>query len=211
MGLFVCYHRDMNEILYKKAKRIILINDFLRFLGIVISLVVLFFPYFPEVAFLVNGNKEEVKQELVLPEEVTMALKNGINYLYVPTIGVSENIIEAKDIKQVHEKIWRRPQTSNPKVGGNTVLVAHRYATIGGNRASTFYHLPKLVTGDVIYVVWDGVLYTYKVERTETVLPTAVEIESPTPENRLTLYTCTPLWTASHRFVVHAVPVIQNN
>ncbi|MDQ5961659.1 MAG: Sortase, partial [Patescibacteria group bacterium] len=59
-----------------------------------------------------------------------------------------------------------------------------------------------------IYVVWDGILYTYGVETTETVLPTEIAIESPTPDARLTLYTCTPLWTASHRYVVHAVPIL---
>lgn len=201
----------MNEILYKKAKRLILINDILRYVGIVLALFVLLVPYIPEISFLVNNDERKRDQEIVLPNEVDMAIKNGIDYLYIPSIGVSENIIEAQDIKQVHERVWHRPATGDPKNGGNTVLVAHRYATIGGNRASTFYHLPKLISGDMIYVVWDGVLYTYKVQTTETVLPTAVSIESPTPENHLTLYTCTPLWTASHRFVVYAFPVTSEN
>lgn len=201
----------MNEILYKKAKRLILINDILRYVGIVLTLFVLLVPYIPEISFLVHNDERKRDQEIVLPNEVDMAIKNGIDYLYIPSIGVSENIIEAQDIKQVHERVWHRPATGDPKNGGNTVLVAHRYATIGGNRASTFYHLPKLISGDMIYVVWDGVLYTYKVQTTETVLPTAVSIESPTPENRLTLYTCTPLWTASHRFVVYAFPVASEN
>ena len=37
---------------------------------------------------------------------------------------------------------------------------------------------------------------------------TAVEIESPTEDDILTLYTCTPLWSSSKRLVVQAVPVI---
>ncbi len=199
----------MNEALYKKAKRLILINDILWYTGVILAIVVLLLPYIPEISYIVNHDKNN--SEVALPSEVDMALKNGINYMHIPSIGVSENIIEAQTINQVHEKVWRRPATGDPKKGGNTVLVAHRYATIGGNRASTFYHLPKLVAGDLIYVVWDGVLYTYKVESTETVLPTQVQIEAPTEDDRLTLYTCTPLWTASHRFVVHALPVIQEN
>lgn len=198
-------------MLYKKAKRLILINDILRYVGICIAVIVLLIPYIPEISFLVNNGEQMREKEVTLPSEVDMAIKNGIDYLYIPSIGVSENIIEADTIKQVHERVWHRPFTGDPKNGGNTVLVAHRYATIGGNRASTFYHLPKLIAGDLIYVVWDGVLYTYKVESTETVLPTAVSVESPTPDNRLTLYTCTPLWTASHRFVVYAPLVTQEN
>ncbi len=197
----------MNEVLYKKAKRLILINDILRYVGIVFAIVIILIPYFPEISFLVN-NDHKNSEQFVLPPSVDMAIKNRIDYLYIPAIGVEENIVQAQDIRQVHERVWHRPKTSNPKEGGNTVLVAHRYATIGGNRASTFYHLPKLISGDKIYMVWDGVLYTYVVQSTETVLPTAVEIEAPTTDNRLTLYTCTPLWTASHRFVIHAVPEI---
>lgn len=198
----------MNEELYKKAKRLILINDILRYFGIALTLVVLSLPYFPEISYLLNNGERGREDSQAMPSQVEMAINNNIDYLYVPSIGVGENIIEAQDIRQVHERVWRRPMGSTPKDAGNTVLVAHRYATIGGNRASTFYHLPKLVTGDLIYVVWDGILYTYKVESTETVTPNAVEIEAPTSDTRLTLYTCTPLWTASNRFVVHAVPVV---
>jgi sortase A len=197
----------MNETLYKKAKRLIIINDILRYIGIALTIIILLIPYLPEISYLIhNDNKKSEQTEL--PNEISMAIKNGIDYLYIPSIGVGESIIEAQNIGQVHERVWRRPQASNPKDGGNTVLVAHRYATIGGNRASTFYHLPKLVAGDMIYVVWDGVLYTYNVEMTETVEPTQVSIEAPTDDTRLTLYTCTPLWTASHRFVVHAIPTV---
>ncbi|MBP6856458.1 MAG: class E sortase [Candidatus Pacebacteria bacterium] len=198
----------MNEKLYKRAKRLIIINDILRYVGIIFTIIILLTPYFPEISFLLHNDSKKNTEQTELPNEITMAIKNGIDYLYIPAIGVSESIIEADNIGQVHERVWRRPKTSNPKDGGNTVLVAHRYATIGGNRASTFYHLPKLVAGDKIYVVWDGILYTYGVETTETVLPTEIAIESPTPDARLTLYTCTPLWTASHRYVVHAVPIL---
>lgn len=200
----------MNEVLYKKAKRLILINDILRYVGIALTIIILLLPYIPEISFLLGDGKKTEDTSSAVPSDVQMAIKNGINYLSVPSLGIAENIIEAQNIKQVQERVWRRPQGSNPFLGGNTVLVAHRYATIGGNRASTFYHLPKLVAGDTIYVVWDKVLYTYKVESTETVLPNAIEVEAPTESPHLTLYTCTPLWTASHRFVVHAVPVLEN-
>lgn len=198
----------MTEGLYKKAKRLRRVNELLRFFGIVLCLYILLMPYFPEVSRMLEVKERIVVNTDTLPLEVSTAIASGTDYLSIPSIGVGQVILEAENIKQIHEKVWRRPQGSTPEEGSNTVLVAHRYVTIGGQRASTFYHLPKLIAGDMIYVVWKGELFTYRVNETKTVLPSEIEVEAPTDVPTLTLYTCTPLWTSSHRFVVRAELVV---
>lgn len=191
----------MFESLYKKAKRLIVVNDVLRYVAIALCAYLLLLPYIPAISYKLH---KDAPPQVQVPSEITEALKNGIDYLSVPSVGISQVIVEAKSIKEVHERVWRRPATSTPDKGSNTVLVAHRYATIGGNRSSTFYELPSLVVGEKVYVTWKGKLYTYQVTSEEVVLPDEVSVENPTEYSELTLYTCTPLWTATHRFVVHA-------
>ena len=139
-----------------------------------------------------------------LVPDIKTAQAYETNRIFIPEIGVNEEIIETDSIKNVHDKVWHRPDTGTPPLGGNTVMVAHRYANIGGDRASTFYDLPKLKPNDVVTIWWEGVEYKYSVFETEIVEPDNVGVEAPTQESILTLYTCTPLWSATHRYVVRA-------
>ncbi len=182
-------------------------NNILSIIVIIFAVYLIFFPYWPRISHALFPTAE-----IIVPRENAPTISSLFgdvsgNWLLIPSIGVRREIIESDTIKTVHENIWRRPLGSSPEKGGNTIMVAHRYATIGGNRASTFYDLPNLVVGDKIYVKWNDVLYTYQVRDTEIVPKTAIEIENNTPYPLLTLYTCTPLWTAENRFVVRAVPI----
>lgn len=147
--------------------------------------------------------KNEARGDLVtrlaqLPEQT----------MYIPSIGVEQDIVEATTIKEAKEHVWRRPNTGTLEEGGNIVMVSHRYATIGGERASTFYSLPDLEAGELVYIRGEGDdWYIFEMRSSETVEPTRIDIEDPTEETKLTLYTCTPLWNATHRYVVHAYPV----
>lgn len=187
--------------LSQKFSRIRIINRVLEIAIYAICLFVFSWPYLPGISFFFQKNF--LHSTVVVPVAVDLP-DLTVDRLIIPKINVDRRLVEAKTIKTVHEDIWRRPGGSTPDQGSNTVLVAHRYATIGGNRSSTFYNLPSLVMGDSVTVVWHGKIYTYEVFSTDTVLPTQVEIEDPTPDSILTLYTCTPLWTATHRFVVKA-------
>src|SRR5262249_42108620 len=96
--------------------------------------------------------------------------------------------------------IWRRPKSSTPDQGGNTVLVAHRFLyTFGPN---TFYNLDKVKVHDHFSVVWKKQRYYYEVTEIETVLPTDVTVEAQGPEPVVTLWTCTPVFIANKRLVV---------
>lgn len=128
------------------------------------------------------------------------------NTLVIPAIDVHGIIHEGNDVNTLNLGIWHRPKSSTPDKGSNTVLVAHRYLYTSG--PDTFYHLPKMTIGQRFVVFWGKKKYTYEVFKIETVNPDTIEVEAPTKETVMTLYTCTPLWTSEHRFVVKAKLII---
>jgi len=124
------------------------------------------------------------------------------NRLVIPQILVDGEIHEGTSPFTLDQGIWHRPLSSTPAEGGNTVLAAHRYLYSSG--PNTFYSLDKLAIGDEFYLMWEDKEYDYKVTSIREVPPTAIEIEAPTDANIVTLYTCTPLWSAKNRLVVVA-------
>jgi sortase A len=123
--------------------------------------------------------------------------------LIIPALNMREDIHEG-DIRALRLGVWRLPHTSTPDAGGNTVLVGHRFTYRG---EAVFYHLDKVHEGDPLTLHWHGKIYTYKVAAIKTVPPTEVSIEANTDQPLLTIYTCTPLWTAKNRLVIQARPV----
>lgn len=131
--------------------------------------------------------------------------KQRDNVLYIPSIDLATSIQELEKIEDLHFGSWRRPNTSNPELGGNTVIVAHRYTDKGGRAENTFYNLPKVEIGEHIYTFWNNKKYTYKVYDIKVVESNDETVEkATTTANILTLYTCTPLWSSTHRHVVYS-------
>ncbi len=130
------------------------------------------------------------------------------NTLVIPKILVNAAIISSEDKAALDKGLWHRPNSSTPKKGGNTVIAAHRFLYTSGS--NTFYHLDKLEIGDDILVYWEGKEFMYKIFEVREVLPTEVSIENNTANSIITLYTCTPLWTADRRLVVKGQLVNQN-
>lgn len=128
------------------------------------------------------------------------------NRLAIPKIGVDTPIYEGPTVATLNKGVWHRPRTPTPLENGNTVIAGHRFGYNPSVKPS-FYNLDKLVIGDPIIVAWDKKLVSYKVTEVKIVSPEHTEIEANTPDKRLTLYTCTPLWTSKNRLVVIAKPV----
>jgi sortase A len=135
-------------------------------------------------------------------DEIKLNSLGQVNKIAIPSIGVNGVIYEGQTASTLNNGIWRRPNTSTPDKGGNTVLTAHRFMYESG--PITFYHLDKVKIGDKIYTLWNNKRYEYEVFEIEEVLPTQIEVEVNTKNPILTLYTCTPLWTAEKRLVVKA-------
>lgn len=108
---------------------------------------------------------------------------------------------------------WRFPDRGNPEKGGNFILSAHRFylgTTPQGTRArSPFYKLNELAAGDKIRVFYEGKWYDYEVTRNYSVSPSAIEIEEPSAEAKMTLYTCSLKGSADGRVVIDAKPLFE--
>lgn len=90
---------------------------------------------------------------------------------------------------------------------GNLVISGHSAGDIYSNNQYKFIFsgLERLVDGDLIYINYNSVRYTYKVFKRETVEPTNVAaLIYPTDRPLLTLITCTPLGTDRYRLLVTA-------
>jgi LPXTG-site transpeptidase (sortase) family protein len=85
--------------------------------------------------------------------------------------------------------------------GGNAVLYGH-----DDIEGSIFARLKDLQPGDEIDLMVAGRLQAYQVSARAIVPPTAVQILDPTPDVRLTLFTCWPNWVDTQRVVVTALP-----
>lgn len=197
------------------ARGIVRVNRFLSLLAVVFGLYLVFQPLLPQLHFYMfgYGRKDASTQEhpAVTPRtaqavnaDAGVELVPSDNRLQIKTIGVDGTVFEGRSVTTLSKGIWRRPLTSTPDKGGNTVFVAHRYLYRSG--PNTFYLLDKVGVGDDIAVWWKGVKYTYTVSEVSVVNPDATDIEKPTADTRLTLYTCTPLFSSAKRLVVIAKP-----
>lgn len=130
------------------------------------------------------------------------------NRLYIPKLKLN---ITYKDggAEVLSSNAWHRyPERGDPGQGGNFILAAHRFElglTPGEvRRKSPFYHLNLLEPGDKIYVDYEGKRYEYITTKRYSVKPTAIEIENPSIDPVMTLYTCTFKGQADGREVITA-------
>lgn len=176
---------------------IILVNGYVIALPFIPSLV---FWFQKQTAAATTKKLEDILQR----PSPTQASDSRPNSLIVPSMFFDQPILEGKTEKTMNQGLWRRPATSTPDKGGNTVLVGHRFTY--ANPEGTLYHLDKVAVGDTIGVVWEHKSYLYKVSEIRVVSAQEVSIEAPTPAPQLTIYTCTPLLVPKDRLVVIAKP-----
>lgn len=129
-------------------------------------------------------------------------------HLYIPELSVSIPFAVGDAGVLERGAWWRAPRSGNPKDGGNFVVAAHRFQ-IGWTpmqtaRKSPLYRIDTLAVGDTIIIDYQHERYTYKIATIYRVAPTAVDIEAPTNDNRLTLYTCTLGGSSDGREVIIA-------
>ncbi|HSW99332.1 MAG TPA: class E sortase [Candidatus Saccharimonadales bacterium] len=126
----------------------------------------------------------------------------GDDRIVIPAMLLDQPINEGRDLSALRTGTWRRPNTSTPDKGGNTVIVGHRFTYT--NPRGSFYFLNKLAPGDEVGVFWHHKRYLYRVTGAKQVAATETAVEAPSPSAELTLYTCTPLWLPKDRLVITA-------
>lgn len=199
----------MDTVKLHPSHRLRKFNNILTAVVVALGLYIMLFPFLPHANLWIStitDNTNGVRYNGVLAQANnvnTDTLQDAPqdNRLVIPSIQVDNEVILGSDPTIVNEGVWHRPHTSTPDKGGNTVLVGHRFAY---NAPATFYHLDKLAPGDRFAVWWEGTEYVYEVYDTFIVDPTAIEVEANTDQPIVTLYTCTPVWTARNRLIVKA-------
>jgi len=158
------------------------------------------------------------KQPLSTPQQEKFSqdiIITGTNKLIIPKISVNSEIYEG-DLSVLKKGTWHRyPSNGNPEKGGNFILAAHRYIFSMDPRRvmreSVLYNIDKLDVYDTIYIDWGGKRYTYRINKKYLVRPDATQIEAPTQNAKLTLYSCTKKGNLDGREVIEATMTTEPN
>lgn len=190
----------------KKRNRLHIFNNVLSVVVMLLALYIIVLPLLPNLQFWLkkttHAYPQLVKQNLPDQPKEDKEVIPAENTLVVPSLGMQEVVYEGSGPAALRKGVWHRPHTSNPAQGSNTVLVGHRFTYT--QPEGVFYHLDKIKVDDSIVLYWQGEKYSYRVTKVLVVTADKVEIEAPTEGSMLTLYTCTPLWSAKDRLVIQA-------
>jgi sortase A len=134
------------------------------------------------------------------PRAVKPNLGTGIALLEIAKINLSMVVVEGVAVEDLKLGPGHYPGTPLPGEPGNVVISGHRTTY-----SHPFYNVNELTRGDPITLTNpDGTKEIYLVSETRVVEPTAVEVVSNTPDDRLTLTTCNPRYSAAQRLIVVA-------
>ena len=176
-------------------------NDGLSIVILLLAFYIFLLPVLPQVGWWAKHSapliSRPAQQKVNKPASIP-----ADNRLVIPALGLDEHIYGGQSMYALHFGVWLRPNGSTPDKGSNTVMVGHRFTYT--NPRGVFYYLDKLKPGDQIAIYWQKKPYIYEVHDISEVLPSDAAVEAPSDGNRLTLYTCTPLWSLKDRLVVVA-------
>ncbi len=133
---------------------------------------------------------------------VLPALVEGgpVGTIAIPKIGLDQAVIEGVGVEDLKNGIGHYPDTKIPGQKGNAALAGHR-TTYG----APFNKLDDLVVGDEITFTTIAGTFKYLVSEKKIVTPETVEVLDPSSDNRLTLTTCHPKYSAEQRLIVVAI------
>lgn len=134
------------------------------------------------------------------PPLVKPNLGTGIALMEIPKVGLNMVVVEGVGVEDLKLGPGHYPGTPLPGEPGNVVISGHRTTYL-----HPFYNINDLTLGDPITLTSpDGTKSVYLVSETKVVQPTAVEVVDNTPDDRLTLTTCNPRYSAAQRLIVVA-------
>jgi sortase A len=114
-------------------------------------------------------------------------------------IGIEKAVVNGVGDEDLKKAPGHYPDTPMPGQPGNAAIAGHR-TTYG----APFFRLDELNIGDPILVSTAQGRFRYEVSEKTVVTPNKVEVLAGTPDNRLTLTTCEPRFSAAKRLIVVA-------
>ena len=124
---------------------------------------------------------------------------DAVAIIRIPAIGVEKAVVEGVSLPALKRGPGHYPDTPLPGQPGNAAIAGHR-TTYG----APFSRLNELGAGDEIFVTTRQGRFRYAVTSKTVVRPTETSVLDSTEDNRLTLTTCEPKFSAAKRLIVVA-------
>ncbi len=123
----------------------------------------------------------------------------AVGRILIPKIGVSFAVIQGTDAPSLERGPGHYPDTAFPGLGRTVAIAGHRTTYL-----APFRHIDSLRPGDRIELRMPYAHFTYRVQRTQIVLPTALWVTHDVGYDRLVLSACNPLYSAAQRIIIFA-------
>ncbi len=146
------------------------------------------------------------------PEQFDVATGQPFALIRIPAFGRQWRftLIQGTALAQLNVSPGHVPGTQWPGQLGNFAVAGHRVTA--GN---PFWSLPSVHDGDLVYIETRLNDYTYRVIGKKRVAPADTAVLDPVPghprqrpaRRLITLITCDPAWTGTHRVIVTGVLV----
>ena len=122
----------------------------------------------------------------------------GLGTIEIPKLGLRVAMAEGITLGTLAKGPGHWPGSAMPGEVGNVVVAGHRVT-----HSRPFRNIHQLVVGDEVVFEVSGRRHVYRVDGTDVVPPTGIEIIDQTPARTATLFACHPPGSARYRYVVH--------
>jgi sortase A len=164
-----------------------------------------------------------VDSDINLEEKILEDLNTTLT---IENLNIEDNILQGESSLRMNNGFWHFPTSVFPGEKGNVVVIGHRFLHLPP-RKDTFFNLEDIKVGEKIIISQtenqkppkgespekekemgeekaQTNSLTYIVVEIKEVQPNDVSVIQESQDYRLTLITCTPLWTSEKRLVVIA-------
>jgi sortase A len=157
----------------------------------------------PVSAFVANQQQGKLKRAFLDPPRRVIQRQplkgDAIARIDIPSIGVSEYVVEGTDVTTLRKGPGHYPETPLPGDPGTAAIAGHR-TTYG----APFRRIDKLQRGEPITVDMPDGRFLYRVERKRIVDDQDLSVLESVGRQRLMLSACHPLYSAAQRIIVFA-------
>jgi sortase A len=151
------------------------------------------------------SERQQVKLEKALIDPPARVVRkqplrgDAIGKILIPSIGVSEYVVEGTDADNLRKGPGHYPDTPLPGQRGTSAIAGHR-TTYG----APFRKLNELKKNNRIILEMPYGTFVYRVDKTQVVDDSALWVTRPVGHPQLVLTACHPLYSAAQRIVAFA-------
>ena len=151
------------------------------------------------------SQRQQVKLEKALVDPPARVVRkeplrgDALGKLLIPSIGVSEYVVEGTDADNLRKGPGHYPDTPLPGQRGTVAVAGHR-TTYG----APFRHIDDVQRGEPVIIDMPDGRFVYRVQRTKIVDDQDLSVLDKVGYQRLVLSACHPLYSAAQRIIVFA-------